>query len=109
MKITSTMIVAVGARRCRLEGGRDARVGEPDAQGQQPAEQRARRQHISSVADRPVVVRRRPRRHGIVSSIRAQRDLRTLVRLNGTLSILSLFSGDSLSHSRAHSESTPLF
>lgn len=71
-KITSTMIVAVGARRCRLEGGRDARVGEPDAQGQQPAEQRARRrprQHISSAADRPVVrrrTRRRRRCHGIV-------------------------------------------
>lgn len=27
-----------GARRCRLEGRGDARVGEPDAQGQQPAE-----------------------------------------------------------------------
>jgi len=62
------MIVAVGARRCRLEGGREARVGEPDAQGQQPAEQRARprpRQHISSAAARPVGHRRprpRPRR-----------------------------------------------
>lgn len=74
MKITSTMIVAVGARRCRLEGGRDARVGEPDAQGhQQPAKQRARRQHISSATDRPVVVRRCPRRrHGIVYRLSAR-------------------------------------
>lgn len=58
------MIVVGWARRCRLEGGRDARVGEPDAQGQQAAEQRARcrpRQHISSAAARDPVVRR-PRR-----------------------------------------------
>jgi len=44
-----------GARRCRLEGRGDARVGEPHVEGQQPAEQRTRRrlrQHISSAPPR---------------------------------------------------------
>lgn len=105
-----------GARRCRLEGRGDARVGEPDAEGQQAAEQRARRrlrQHISSASPRPRSPRPRPRRrHGIVLAARARRGSRRTV-LRDFVTRLS-HSRDSLaapvmSHSRARTRSTLRF